>query len=85
MKVQQYTDTHLTTLIMTQYVPYSEAQMANAKNMIVNRTPIRTGKISSTWYIKTYKLADNICIFPFSSSQEVQTNLLSSEDFQASG
>ena len=37
MKVQQYTDTHLTTRIMTQYVPHSVAQMAEVKNMIKNR------------------------------------------------
>ena len=47
MKVQQYTDPHLTTLITMQYVPHLEAQMAEAKNMIVKRTPIRTGNISS--------------------------------------
>ena len=37
MKDQQYTDTHLTTLIMTQYVPHSVAQMAVVKNMIKHR------------------------------------------------
>ena len=47
MKIQQYTDTHLTTLIMTQYVPHSKAQMVEAKNMIGNINPIRTGNISS--------------------------------------
>ena len=47
MKIQQYTDTHLTTLTMMQYVSHLEAQMAEAQNMIVNRNPIRTGNISS--------------------------------------
>ena len=46
MKVQRYIDTHLTTLIMTQYVPHSEAHMAEVKNTIVIRNPFSTGNIS---------------------------------------
>ena len=52
MKVQQYTDTHLTTRIMTQYVPLSQIQMAKTKHMIVNRNPIRTGNISLKVQVK---------------------------------
>ena len=37
MKIQQYTDTHLTTLIMTQYVPHLYIQMTEDKNMIGDR------------------------------------------------
>ena len=46
MKVQRYTDTHLTTLIMTQYVQHSEAHMAEAKITIVIRNPFSTGNIN---------------------------------------